>query len=99
MTLPSPIPISGPLRVKELNPAQITAILGNDPPLIIPIGTCEQHGPHLPPGCDTIIVERMGDELSVEYDVVRAPPGGYGENVATWCRSAVHAALAKKWRD
>ena len=56
MTLPSPIPVSGPLRVKELNPAQVTAILGNDPRLIIPIGTCEQHGPHLPLGCDTIIV-------------------------------------------
>ena len=73
MTLPSPLPSSGPLRVKELNPAQVTAILGNDPRLIIPIGTCEQHGPHLPLGCDTIIVEHMADDLSAEYGVLRAP--------------------------
>src|SRR5947207_14301961 len=73
MTLPSPIPVSGPLRVKELNPAQVTAILGYDPRLIIPIGTCEQHGPHLPLGVDTIIVERMAYDLSARSGALRAP--------------------------
>src|SRR6478609_11184833 len=83
MTLPSPLPSSGPLRVKELNPAQVTAVLGNDPRLIIPIGTCEQHGPHLPLGCDTIIVERLADDLSEKFEIVRTPTVEYG----------VHAAL------
>src|SRR5258705_8431442 len=83
MTLPSPIPISGPLRVKELNPAQVTAILGNDPRLIIPIGTCEQHGPHLPLGCDTIIVERLADDLSPAFRILRAPTVEDGLNTAT----------------
>ena len=76
MTLPSSIPVSGPLRVKELNPAQISAILGNDPRLIIPIGTCEQHGPHLPLGCDTIIVEHMADDLSSGIWRVAGSDGG-----------------------
>ena len=81
MTLPSPLPVSGPLRVKELNPAQVTAILGNDPRLIIPIGTCEQHGPHLPLGCDTIIVEHMCDDLSAEYGVLRlSSPASFPES-------------------
>jgi creatinine amidohydrolase/Fe(II)-dependent formamide hydrolase-like protein len=96
MTLPSPIPVSGPLRVKELNPAQVTAILGNDPRLIIPIGTCEQHGPHLPLGCDTIIVERMADDLSAEYGVLRAPTVEYGVNVDTERGFTGNASLRKK---
>ena len=96
MTLPSPIPVSGPLRVKELNPAQVTAILGNDPRLIIPVGTCEQHGPHLPLGCDTIIVERMADDLSAEYGVLRAPTVEYGVNVDTERGFTGNASLRKK---
>lgn len=96
MTLPSPLPVSGPLRVKELNPAQVTAVLGNDPRLIIPIGTCEQHGPHLPLGCDTIIVEHMADDLSAEYGVLRAPTVEYGVNVDTERGFAGNASLRKK---
>ena len=96
MTLPSPLPVSGPLRVKELNPAQVTAVLGNDPRLIIPIGTCEQHGPHLPLGCDTIIVERMADDLSAEYGVLRAPTVEYGVNVDTERGFTGNASLRKK---
>jgi len=96
MTLPSPLPVSGPLRVKELNPAQVTAVLGNDPRLIIPIGTCEQHGPHLPLGCDTIIVEHMADDLSAEYGVLRAPTVEYGVNVDTERGFTGNASLRKK---
>src|SRR5438309_6024563 len=96
MTLPSPIPVSGPLRVKELNPAQVTAILGNDPRLIVPIGTCEQHGPHLPLGCDTIIVEHLCDDLSAEYGVLRAPTVEYGVNVDTERGFPGNASLRKK---
>src|SRR5216110_3651717 len=96
MTLPSPIPVSKPLRVKELNPAQVTAILGNDPRLIIPIGTCEQHGPHMPLGCDTIIVERMADDLSASFDILRAPTIEYGVNTATQRPYAGNATVRRK---
>src|SRR5947199_1573917 len=96
MTLPSPIPVSGPLRVKELNPAQVTAILGNDPRLILPVGTCEQHGPHLPLGCDTIIVERLARDLSAEFGVLLAPTVEYGVNAETERRFAGNASVRKK---
>jgi hypothetical protein len=56
MTVPSTASSPHPLRVKELSPAEINAAMSNDPRLIIPVGTCEQHGPHMPLGCDTIIV-------------------------------------------
>lgn len=74
---------AAPRRLKELLPADIAAILARDPRLIIPVGTCEQHGPHLPPGCDTIIAERLADDLSAEFGVLRAPTVEYGVNVET----------------
>ena len=47
------------------------------------MGTCEQHGPHLPLGCDTIIVERLADDLSGALEILRAPTIEYGVNTAT----------------
>jgi mycofactocin precursor peptide peptidase len=36
-----------------------------DPPLLcVPIGSCEQHGPHLPLGTDTIIAEELAASLA-----------------------------------
>ena len=64
-------------------PSEIAATLARDPRLIIPVGACEQHGPHLPPGCDTIIAEHLADDLSAEFGVLRAPTVEYGVNVET----------------
>ena len=78
-----PLPAATPRRLKELIPTEVAAILANDPRLIVPVGTCEQHGPHLPLGCDTVIVERLADDLSAEFGVLRAPTVEYGVNVDT----------------
>jgi creatinine amidohydrolase len=78
-----PRPAATPRRLKELIPSEVAAILADDPRLIIPVGTCEQHGPHLPMGCDTVIVERLADDLSAEFGVLRAPTVEYGVNVET----------------
>jgi creatinine amidohydrolase len=79
----NPLPAARPRRLKELVPAEVAATLATDPRLIVPVGTCEQHGPHLPLGCDTIIVERLADDLSAEFGVLRAPTIEYGVNVDT----------------
>lgn len=50
------------------------------PRLILPVGTTEQHGLHLPLGSDTLIVERLADDLSAEFQVLRAPAVEYGVN-------------------
>jgi creatinine amidohydrolase len=78
-----PLPTALPRRLKELLPGEVATILADDPRLIVPVGTCEQHGPHLPLGCDTIIVERLADDLSAEFGVLRAPTLEYGVNVET----------------
>ncbi len=65
-------------RLKEMNPAELAALLADDPRLILPIGSCEPHGPHLPLGAQTLIVERLADALSAEFGVLRAPVVEYG---------------------
>ena len=85
-----------PRRLKELLPAEVAETLEHDPRLILPVGTCEQHGPHLPLGCDTIIVEYLCDDLSAEFGVLRAPTVEYGVNVDTERGFAGNASLRRK---
>lgn len=100
MTQPLPAPDARvalrPRRLKELRPAEVTELLQRDPRLIVPVGTCEQHGPHMPLGCDTIIVERLSDDLSAEFAVLRAPTLEYGVNVDTERAWPGNASLRRK---
>jgi creatinine amidohydrolase/Fe(II)-dependent formamide hydrolase-like protein len=64
--------------MKEMTPIAIGDLLARRPTLIVPVGTTEQHGPHLPLGCDTIIVERLADDLSAAFTVLRAPTVEFG---------------------
>lgn len=85
-----------PRRIKEMHPAEIAAILATDGRLIVPVGTCEQHGKHLPLGCDTIIAEYLADDLSAEFGVLRAPTLEYGVNADTEKEFAGNASVRKK---
>src|SRR5205823_4651455 len=75
--------VSAPLHLKTLVPDEVRFILERDARLLVPVGTCEQHGPHLPLGCDTIIVERLADDLSGALEILRAPTIEYGVNTVT----------------
>jgi len=44
---------------------------------LIPIGSIEIHGPHLPVGCDTLIVERLAEMVAAREPVVVLPAMGY----------------------
>lgn len=46
--------------------------------VIIPIGSLEAHGPHLPLGTDTIEVYEIAKKVAREVDVFVAPPLYYG---------------------
>ena len=91
-----PLSAPRPRRIKEMRPDEIANIIELDPRLIVPVGTCEQHGPHLPLGCDTIIVERLADDLSAEFGVLRSPTLEYGVNVVTEHAYAGNASLRRK---
>jgi creatinine amidohydrolase len=85
-----------PLRIKELRPGEIASVLERDSRLIVPVGICEQHGPHMPLGADTLIVEHLADELSEEFQVLRAPSLEYGVNVQTDAPFAGNAWVRRK---
>jgi len=75
--------VKTPLRLKEMTPDDVALAIASNPRLIVPAGTCEQHGPHLPMGTDGIIVDRFADDLSAEFAIVRAPTIEYGVNAVT----------------
>lgn len=85
-----------PLLIKYLRPSEVAQRIENDPRLIIPVGTTESHGAHLPLGCDTTIVERLSDDLSREFGVLRAPTIEYGVNADSMVPSPGAATLSGK---
>lgn len=85
-----------PLLLKYLRPSDVAARLARDPRLIVPVGTTERHGPHLPLGCDTLIVERLADDLSAAFQVLRAPTIEYGVNAPVSETPPGHAAVRRK---
>ena len=86
----------GPQRLKYLRPDAVRAHLARDPRLIVPVGTTEQHGPHLPLGADTILVERLAGELSAEFGILLAPTVEYGVNAKTRTPYPGNATVRRK---
>ena len=66
-----------------MTPGAVRERLQERPGLVMPVGTTEQHGPHLPLGCDTIIVEHLADDLSAEFGILRGPTLEYGVHAPT----------------
>jgi len=51
---------------------------GNTPCVIIPIGSTEQHGPHLPLGTDTLVAMAIAEDAGIATGAIVAPPLWYG---------------------
>lgn len=69
------------MRLDELTWPEIKKYLEHKKSIIIPVGTCEQHGKHLPLNTDTLIAERIADFLSKEAKIIVAPTITYGINL------------------
>ena len=52
--------------------------LAEDPVIFLPVGALEQHGPHLPMGCDAILAEAMAARVADELDGLQLPALRYG---------------------
>lgn len=96
MTVPLHAPAANARLLKYTAPGAVAEIIASDPRLIIPVGTCEQHGPHLPLGCATIIAEKLSDDLSGTYGVLRAPTVEYGVNVESLRQALGNASMRRK---
>ncbi len=83
-------------RLAWLSWAQAAEWFRRDPRLLLPVGTCLQHGPHLPLGTDTVIVERLAEDVSRRTGVLLAPTLSYGVASATEREYAGTASLERK---
>ncbi len=73
------IPSKGkPILWDELSWKDVEEITKNIKMVILPIGACEQHGPHLPLGVDTIDCYEIAKRVSAKTGVPVIPPIIYG---------------------
>jgi len=71
---------------KDLTAEELRAKAASDAIVVLPVGSMEQHGPHLPVGVDTILTEavcRAGAEAAADDVAVVVAP-------TVWCGMAEH---------
>jgi creatinine amidohydrolase len=85
-----------PLRLKEMTPARAHEALAKVRRLLVPAGTLEVRGPHLPLGCDTILLDRLADDLSLATGIPRAPALEYGVHAVPEALGFGTAAMTRK---
>src|SRR5882672_12326166 len=50
----------------------------DDPIVILPVGSVEQHGPHLPMGTDTLVPTGLAERVAGRIGAIVAAPFNYG---------------------
>lgn len=66
------------MRLHQLLPHQLHHAIEEGWPLLVPTGCVEYHGPHLPLGTDTLIVDELLQRVADRVNCVVAPPFWYG---------------------
>jgi len=69
---------AGPTRLDELTTSEIADWFHRDPRLLLPVGSCTQHGPHLPVGTDNQITESLAHAVCIRTGILLAPLLPYG---------------------
>jgi creatinine amidohydrolase len=72
---------AGALRLADLTWKDVGRYLEQSDALLIPVGTCEQHGLHLPLSTDTVIAEAFADAIAGRTGILIAPTVSYGVNL------------------
>lgn len=65
-------------EARELGMATYHDVDGRASTLVVPLGSIEQHGPHLPLDTDIRIADAVAQAAAAELDVMVAPPISYG---------------------
>jgi len=68
--------------IEEMTPQEITRALRKVDTVIVPLGTIEQHGPHLPVGTDILIPITIARFVAERASVLVAPPVCYGNSLS-----------------
>jgi creatinine amidohydrolase len=62
----------------DLPSPDVAEAIARSPVAVLPFGSVEQHGPHLPCGTDTMAAELICEELATRLDALLVPFGPYG---------------------
>ena len=68
--------------IEEMTPQEIVEALKEIDTVIVPLGTVEQHGPHLPVGTDVFIPITVAKRVAEKTRVLVAPPIYYGNSLS-----------------
>lgn len=66
------------MEAKYLSRAQLTLMIREGAIAILPIGSLEQHGPHLPIGTDTLLAEHLSKAIAKKTKAIIFPSLYYG---------------------
>jgi creatinine amidohydrolase len=66
------------LHLADMTWPEIAAAASRNCPVVLTIGACEQHGPHLPVSTDSILPVAVAERASATVPLVIAPPVTYG---------------------
>ena len=69
---------------KEMNREEFAAAMKGSPVIILPIGSVEEHGAHLPLGSDTFEIDFVINRISEKLDCVILPTLNYGNCGSTY---------------
>lgn len=83
-------------RLDRISWSEAAARFRKDPRLLLPVGSCVQHGPHLPLGTDTIIAERLAEDIARRTGLLLAPTVAYGVSARRDREYAGTASLDRK---
>ncbi len=67
-----------PTSIFDLPAPDVAEVIARSATAVIPLGSIEQHGPHLPCGTDTLAAELVAAELAERIDALYVPFGPYG---------------------
>jgi creatinine amidohydrolase len=96
------VPSARSYALTDLSWVEIADHVTRESRLIVPVGSCDQFGPHLPVGAATVVVQAVSRDLSTEFGVLRAPLFPFGVNIpakrifpgsATLREKTLHRAL------
>lgn len=70
----------GSIRIQELTWQDISDYLKKNDVVLVPIGSTEQHGPHLPTGCDTYAAIALAEDVASHTGTLTTPPLWFGDS-------------------
>ncbi|MDT8435945.1 MAG: creatininase family protein [Gemmatimonadota bacterium] len=87
---------AAPTRLERLAWPAVVEHLRSSPRLLMAVGSCVQHGPHLPLGTDTLIAERLAEDVAARTGLLLAPTFSFGVTSRRDREFAGTAALDRK---